>query len=107
MRTICTDKHLEVADEEMGGNSYSDDGILAEMTEASMGMIAQGARLGVIVDRMEHLQSIMDLMSLFIPYTASSKLTVTGTYHLSNVATLLNVSEYCYIDTCCTFTSQR
>lgn len=44
----------------------------------SVSVAANGVKLGVIVDRMEHLQGIMDLLSCFTPYTAEAKLAVTG-----------------------------
>lgn len=51
--------------------------------DALGGMLAKGARLGVIVDRMEHLQGLMDLLSCFVPFTSDSKLTVTGKFSIS------------------------
>lgn len=51
--------------------------------DALGGMLAKGARLGVIVDRMEHLQGLMDLLSCFVPFTSDSKLAVTGKSFIS------------------------
>lgn len=41
-------------------------------------VIVQVTRLGVIVDRMEHLQGLMSLLSCFVPNNSNSKLSVTG-----------------------------
>ena len=73
-------KLLIAKDEELG-----DDFIGEEKEEESenslaenLNMISKGLKLGVIVDRMEHLQGLMDLLSCFIPFTPDSKLAVTG-----------------------------
>ena len=71
-------KLLEI-DEEQGDHKYPKDEIDDNKNDnETLEMIAKNSRLGVIVDRMEHLQGIMDLLSCFIPFTSDSKLTVTG-----------------------------
>ena len=73
-------------DEEKGGNY---DGEMfdenSKMKSSSIEMTSQLARLGVIIDRMEHLQGLMDLLSCFIPLTTDSKLSVTGNKHLTSL----------------------
>ena len=70
---------LLVTDEENGGEKYSkDDAEDMRNENETLGMTAKNSRLGVIVDRMEHLQGLMDLLSCFIPFTPDSKLAVTG-----------------------------
>ena len=74
-------KLLIEKDEELG-----EDGFVGEEKEEdsdsslveSLNTISKGIKLGVIVDRMEHLQGLMDLLSCFIPFTSDSKLAVTG-----------------------------
>ena len=63
--------------------------------DALGGMLAKGARLGVIVDRMEHLQGLMDLLSCFVPFTTDSKLTVTGKSSISLVVIDCRLSPVC------------
>ena len=68
-----------LTDEENGGEKYNKDNTEDIRNEnETLGMIAKNSRLGVIVDRMEHLQGLMDLLSCFIPFTSDSKLAVTG-----------------------------
>ena len=70
---------LLVTDEENGGEKCNkDDAEDIRNDNETLGMIAKNSRLGVIVDRMEHLQGLMDLLSCFIPFTSDSKLAVTG-----------------------------
>ena len=74
-------KLLIEKDEELG-----EDGFVGEEKEEdsdsslveSLNTISKGIKLGVIVDRMEHLQGLMDLLSCFIPLSLNSKLAVTG-----------------------------
>ena len=76
-------------DEEQGEKDYPSEGEESKNAQSdNIGMIAKGVRLGVIVDRMEHLQGLMDLISCFTPFTSDAKLSVTGksvsqsVYHL-------------------------
>ena len=66
-------------DEEQGEKDYPSEGEESKNAQSdNIGMIAKGVRLGVIVDRMEHLQGLMDLISCFTPFTSDAKLSVTG-----------------------------
>ena len=66
-------------DEEQGEKDYPSEGEESKSAQSdNIGMIAKGVRLGVIVDRMEHLQGLMDLISCFTPFTSDAKLSVTG-----------------------------
>ena len=73
-------KLLIAKDEELGDDFIGEE--KEEESESSLvenlSMISKRIKLGVIVDRMEHLQGLMDLLSCFIPFTSDSKLAVTG-----------------------------
>ena len=66
-------------DEELGLKEYKDDEESKSMhDDDEVADVVQLTKLGVIVDRMEHLQGLMSLLSCFIPNNSNSKLSVTG-----------------------------
>lgn len=66
-------------DEELGLKEYKDDEETKSMQDDDeVAVVVQTTKLGVIVDRMEHLQGLMSLLSCFIPNNSNSKLSVTG-----------------------------
>ena len=70
---------LTETDEEHGTEKYDkNDSEDMRNENETLGSLAKNSRLGLIVDRMEHLQGLMDLLSCFIPFTSDSKLAVTG-----------------------------
>jgi hypothetical protein len=80
LRVLANDVHKVKSDIETGDGNYNGDVEDSKQEEGeTSAMVAKGARLCVIVDRMEHLQGLMDLLSCFIPYTSNSKLAVIGT----------------------------
>lgn len=70
---IQKDEEFDEKEEGEGGEEENKSALVDNLDS-----ISKIARLGVIVDRMEHLQGIMDLLSCFIPLTTNAKLTVTG-----------------------------
>ena len=67
-------------DEELGLKGYKVDEESKSMNgdDDEKAVVVQVTRLGVIVDRMEHLQGLMSLLSCFVPNNLNSKLSVTG-----------------------------
>lgn len=81
LRVLANEELKVKSDIETGDGNYIGDVEESKQEEGEMSsMVAKGARLCVIVDRLEHLQGLMDLLSCFIPYTSNSKLAVIGTY---------------------------
>jgi hypothetical protein len=65
--------------EELGLKECKDDEETKSMQDGDeVAVVVQTTKLGVIVDRMEHLQGLMSLLSCFIPNNSNSKLSVTG-----------------------------
>ena len=67
-------------DEELGLKGYKEDEETKSTQEDDddVAVIVQVTKLGVIVDRMEHLQGLMSLLSCFTQNNPNSKLSVTG-----------------------------
>ena len=67
-------------DEELGLKGYKEDEESKSLNgdDDEKAVVVQVTRLGVIVDRMEHLQGLMSLLSCFVPNNLNSKLSVTG-----------------------------
>lgn len=80
LRILANEELKTKSDIETGDSNYHGDVEDSKQEDGeTSAMVAKGARLCVIVDRMEHLQGLMDLLSCFIPYTSNSKLAVIGT----------------------------
>jgi hypothetical protein len=65
-----SDDDADIDEEEVGGKEQPMSGKDLQFTEC--------ARIGVVIDRMEHMQGIMELLACFIPSTADSELAVTA-----------------------------
>lgn len=90
LRVLANEELKAKSDIETGDGTY-DESVEDSKQEGgeTSALVAKGARLCVIVDRMEHLQDLMDLLSCFIPYTSNSKLSVIGTCVCANCSYLL------------------
>jgi hypothetical protein len=99
LRVLANDEHKVKSDIETGDGNYNGDVEDSKQEEGeTSAMVAKGARLCVIVDRMEHLQGLMDLLSCFIPYTSNSKLAVIGTCACVNYRSLSDMLQhYCVL----------
>lgn len=98
LRVLANEELKVKSDIETGDGNYIGDAEESKQEEGEMSsMVAKGARLCVIVDRLEHLQGLMDLLSCFIPYTSNSKLAVIGTYVCVYWRSLSNILHHNYI----------